>query len=134
MWGILLQTGRAQGVPVLSQLGLLFVFQLIGEAAVSVMGIPFPGPLCGMLLLLAYLYVRGGPGEELSGVGSKLVDNLGLLFVPAGTAIVSYGSLLLHDGIAIFAALVISTLAAVLISGSIAAKFSATAGEGGDAP
>jgi holin-like protein len=71
----------------LAQLGLLMTFQLMGEAVVSLLGIPFPGPLCGMLLLLGYLWLRGGPPEELSTAGSKLVDNLGLLFVPAGTAI-----------------------------------------------
>jgi putative effector of murein hydrolase LrgA (UPF0299 family) len=76
----------------LAQLGLLMTFQLIGEVVVSLLGIPFPGPLCGMLLLLGYLCLRGGPSEDLSIVGSKLVDNLGLLFVPAGTAIVAYGA------------------------------------------
>ena len=50
----------------LAQLGLLMTFQLIGEAVVSLAGIPFPGPLCGMLLLLGYLCLRGGPCEDLS--------------------------------------------------------------------
>jgi len=105
----------------LTQLGLLMVFQLVGEVLVTLTGIPFPGPLCGMLLLLGYLCVRGGPSDELDNVGSKLVDNLGLLFVPAGTAIVGYGTLLASDGVTIFAALVLSTLVAVLIGGAIAA-------------
>lgn len=105
----------------LAQLGLLMMFQLIGEAVVASLGIPFPGPLCGMLLLLGYLYLRGGPSEELSSIGSKLVDNLGLLFVPAGTAIVAYGALFATDGLAIVTALVLSTLLAVLIGGAIVA-------------
>jgi holin-like protein len=107
---------------VLAQLGLLMTFQFIGEALVSVTGIPFPGPLCGMLLLLFYLYARGGPLDDLSSVGSKLVDNLGLLFVPAGTAIVTYSALFATDGLVILAALVISTLVAVLVGGTIAAS------------
>jgi holin-like protein len=106
----------------LAQLGLLMLFQFIGETVVTVLGIPFPGPLCGMLLLLAYLFLRGGPSEDLSGVSSKLIDNLGLLFVPAGTAIVAYGALFATDGFAILAALVVSTLLAVLIGGAIAAS------------
>jgi holin-like protein len=114
----------------LCQLGLLVTFQLAGEAVVSVLGVPFPGPLCGMMLLLGYLYLRGGLCEELSAVASKLVDNLGLLFVPAGTAIVAYGGLLMHDGLAIFAALIVSTLAAVFVSGSIAARVRAPSVEG----
>jgi holin-like protein len=105
----------------LAQLGSLLLFQFIGETLVTVLGIPFPGPLCGMLLLLLYLYLRGGPSDDLSGVGSKLIDNLGLLFVPAGTAIVAYGALFATDGFAILAALVVSTLLAVVIGGAIAA-------------
>jgi holin-like protein len=72
----------------LAQLGLLMTFQLIGEALVDLFGIAFPGSLCGMLLLLGHFYVFGGPSDDLSSAGSKLVENLGLLFVPAGTAIV----------------------------------------------
>jgi len=105
---------------VLAQLGILMMFQFLGEALVSSVGIPFPGPLCGMLLLLTYLLLRGGPSDDLSDVGSRLIDNLGLLFVPAGTAIVAYGTLFTTDGFAILAALVVSTLLAVLIGGAIA--------------
>jgi holin-like protein len=102
----------------LAQLGLLMMFQLIGEALATSLGIPFPGALCGMLLLLGYLYMRGGPSDELSIVGAKLVDNLGLLFLPAGTAIVAYGALFATDGLAMLAALILSTLVAVLIGGA----------------
>jgi holin-like protein len=106
---------------VLAQLGILMMFQFVGEALVTSVGIPFPGPLCGMLLLLLYLNLRGGPSDDLSDVGSRLIDNLGLLFVPAGTAIVAYGTLFATDGFAILAALIVSTLLAVLIGGAIAA-------------
>src|SRR5215467_10148415 len=108
----------------LGQLGLLLTFQLAGELIVTVTGIPFPGPLCGMMLLLGYLYLRGGASEALFVVGSKLTDNLGLLFVPAGAAIVAYGALIVHDGFAIVAALMISTLFAIFVSGVVAEKFS----------
>ena len=108
----------------LGQLGLLLTFQLTGELIVTGMGIPFPGPLCGMVLLLGYLHLRGGASEALFVVGSKLTDNLGLLFVPAGAAIVAYWALIAHDGLAIVAALMISTLLAILVSGVVAEKFS----------
>jgi len=115
----------------LVQLGMLMLFQFAGELLVTLSGIPFPGPLCGMALLLGYLYWRGGPSAELTRVGSTLIDNLGLLFVPAGTAVIAYGALLARDGLAIAVALVVSTVAAVLIGGTIAANGapSQTAGE-----
>ena len=106
----------------LQQLALLMAFQLIGEAIVKVLGIPFPGPLCGMLLLLGYLQVRGGPSEQLATVGTTLVDHLGLLFVPAGTAIITYTALLAREGLSILAALLLSPTAAVLIGGFLAER------------
>jgi holin-like protein len=111
----------------LIQLGVLMMFQFIGEMLVTLSGIPFPGPLCGMALLLGYLYLRGGPAEELSQVGTMLLDNLGLLFVPAGTAVVTYAALLARDGLAIAASLVVSTIAAIFVCGAIAARSASTA-------
>jgi holin-like protein len=54
--------------------------------------------------LAAYLHLNGGPSDQLASVGTTLVDHLGLLFVPAGTAIVMYTTLLASEGIAIIAA------------------------------
>jgi holin-like protein len=106
----------------LQQLALLMGFQLIGEAAVKCLGVPFPGPLCGMLLLLVYLQLKGGPSEQLNSIGTSLVDHLGLLFVPAGTAIVTYTALMAREGLPILAALLVSTTAAVLIGGVVAQR------------
>ena len=101
----------------ITHLILLMGFQLAGELIVSSLGLVFPGPLCGMLLLLGWLQLTGSPSEDLTHVGTALVDNLGLLFVPAGTAIISFGALLLSDGLAIGAALLVSTGLAILVSG-----------------
>jgi holin-like protein len=101
----------------LAQLLVLMGFQLAGEVIVRSLGLVFPGPLCGLLLLLGWLRLSGGPSEDLSRVGAGLVDHLGLLFVPAGTAIIGFGALLLSDGLAIGAALLLSTGLAILVSG-----------------
>ena len=106
----------------LVQFGLLMTFQFLGELLVTATGLPFPGALCGMILMLVYLHLRGGPSEDLTKVSMTLVDNLGLLFVPAAVAIIGYGGLFARDGLAIAAALVISTLIAVLVSGVVATR------------
>jgi len=104
----------------LQPLVLLLLFQMAGEGIVACFGIPVPGPLCGMGLLLAYVQIRGGASERLTAVGDALVDHLGLLFVPAGTAIVTYSTLLATEGLPIAAALVVSTTVAVLVGGVLA--------------
>lgn len=106
----------------LTQFGLLMTFQFVGDLLMTASGIPFPGSLCGMILLLAYLHLRGGASEDLAKVATTLTDNLGLLFVPAGVAIIGYVGVFAEDGFAIAAALVISTLAAVVVGGVVATK------------
>jgi holin-like protein len=108
----------------LAQLALLAAFQLVGEAVVAGLGITFPGPLCGMLLLLGYLFAKGGPSKELSAVGSTLIDHLGLLFVPAGAAIVAYGALFATNGLPVILALLVSTTVAIHLSGVIVERLS----------
>jgi holin-like protein len=61
--------------------------------------------------------VTGGPCEDLARVGTGLVDHLGLLFVPTGTAIIGFGTLLLSNGLAIGAALLLSTGLAICVTG-----------------
>jgi holin-like protein len=104
----------------LQYLALLMAFQFVGDLAVTLAGIPFPGPLCGMGLLLAYLHYSGGPSEPLATVANTLVDHLGLMFVPAGAAIVTYAALLAREGLVILAAVIASTAAAILVAGLIA--------------
>jgi holin-like protein len=110
----------------LAQLALLVIFQFLGEALVTGLGITFPGPLCGMILLLVYLFAKGGPSKELRIVGTTLIDHLGLLFVPAGTAIVAYGALFARDGLPLMVALFVSTTVTIHVSGAIADRLSAS--------
>jgi putative effector of murein hydrolase LrgA (UPF0299 family) len=58
----------------LAQLALLMVFQFVGGAVVTSLDITFPGPLCGMILLIGYLFAKGGPSKELSGVATEVVS------------------------------------------------------------
>jgi holin-like protein len=103
----------------LLQLLTLMAFQLAGELLAGSLHLMFPGVLCGLLLMLGWLYLTGGPSEHMSVTSAILVDHLALLFVPAGSAIVGFGALLLSDGFAIGAALLISTGLGILIAGSL---------------
>ena len=68
----------------LPALTLLLVFQLIGEAARLALGLPVPGPVIGLALLLGWLILRGGPSADLRGTTGGLLQHLSLLFVPGG--------------------------------------------------
>jgi holin-like protein len=104
-----------------AQFLIIMGYQLTGETLVCGCGLSFPGPLCGLLLLLVWLNYTGGPSTELSRAADILVDHLGLLFVPAGAAIVGFGALLFADSVAIVGSLLLSTGLAILVTGLLGA-------------
>lgn len=61
----------------------LFVFQLLGELLVRLAGLPLPGALAGMLLLLAALLALGRVPLALERTAGGLLQNMMLLFIPA---------------------------------------------------
>lgn len=103
----------------LNYLTLIFACQLAGEAFVAATGLPVPGPVMGMALLFAGLTIRGAIPKDLDTVSGTLLANLSLLFVPAGTGIMVHLGLLAGDGIAVSAALVVSTVVTIAVTGLV---------------
>lgn len=93
----------------LQALTLILACQLAGELIARLTGLPVPGPVIGMLLLLAWLGVRGGVPDDLSQVAGTLLGNLSLLFVPAGVGVMVHWQRLQGEWLAIAAALLIGT-------------------------
>jgi holin-like protein len=102
---------------------ILLAFQLVGEVAARGLGLPAPGPVIGLALLVVALglYQRWRPLDEealaesdLGKAARGLLAALPLLFVPAGVGVVQYMGLLREQGLALSAALVVSTVATLL--------------------
>jgi holin-like protein len=100
----------------LQSLAVLMVFQCLGELLVQGTRLPLPGPICGMLFLLAWLRAGRPLPAALPAVAAGLLDQLGLLFVPAGVSIIGFGALIARDGIAIMLALLLSTMATIVVT------------------
>jgi holin-like protein len=100
----------------LEYLTLILACQLIGEFAVSTANIPFPGPVAGMILLFIFLLVRGEVPEELGNVSAALLNNLSLMFVPAGVGVMVHFALLGTDALPLSVALVVSTLLTIAVT------------------
>ena len=74
----------------IGSIAVLLLMQLLGTLLVQASGLPFPGPVVGMLLLFAWLLWRGGVPRPLARTTQPLLDNLALLFVPAGVGIIAH--------------------------------------------
>ena len=95
-------------------LTLLLVFQLAGEIAARAAGLPLPGPVVGIVLMLGWLAYKGNVDADTGKVAGTLLEHLSLLFVPAGVGVVLHLDVIAAEWPAILAALFVSTFAAIL--------------------
>lgn len=71
-------------------IAVLLLMQLAGTLLVQFLHVPLPGPVIGMLLLFAYLLWRGSAPVALARTAQPILENLSLLFVPAGVGIIAH--------------------------------------------
>ena len=89
----------------------------MGEVVARAVGIPLPGPVIGLVLLLVILMTLNGPDEALRTTSNGLLRHLSLLFVPAGVGIVTQLDALRRDWLAIVVAVLVSTALALMVTG-----------------
>ena len=103
--------------------GLLWLLacQLVGQLVVDATGVPVPGPVVGMVLLLVVLVVRDPPDDSpVHRTADAVLPHLQLLFVPAGVGIVAYAGVLRDDLVAALVALVGSWFLGLAVVGLLA--------------
>ncbi|MHA6347227.1 CidA/LrgA family protein [Roseivivax sp. CAU 1761] len=113
-------------------LAILLTFQLAGETLSRGLGLPVPGPVLGLGGLFLLLVLRPRIADEMRASCQGLLAHLSLLFVPAGTGVVAHLGVFGSDGPALLAALVVSTVAAILVAVAtfrLAARLIGTADE-----
>jgi holin-like protein len=99
----------------LSGLAVLLLCQSLGEALARGLKLPLPGPVLGLLLLLAML--NWAPLRDTVAAGAEpLLQHLSLLFVPVGVGVVTHVALLSQYGLRIVVVLVLSTLVGLAVT------------------
>lgn len=92
----------------LQGLAWLLLCQSVGEAIARLAHLRLPGPVLGMLLLIALLQwprVRGPIGAA----AEVLLAHLSLLFVPVGVGVMTHLGLLSQYGLRLLVAITLST-------------------------
>ena len=98
---------------------ILLGFQGAGEIISRLFSLPVPGPVIGLVLLLAFLIRRGKVDAPIDTVASALTKHLGLLFVPAAVGVVMFWPQLRTHLWAVGIALLVSVVATIAVSAGI---------------
>jgi holin-like protein len=106
----------------LVQISRVLFWLCIGELA-SRAGFPLPAPVSGVVLLYAELSIRGQIPPDLVVLADRLLQLLGLLFVPAGVGVIAYLDLFKAELIPIAAAIVGGTAVTLLTTAVVANRF-----------
>ncbi|PVE21452.1 CidA/LrgA family protein [Microvirga sp. KLBC 81] len=104
-------------------LTVILLCQLLGEVIARGLGWPVPGPVLGMLVLLAVLSLRDRIrktlpefGRALDSTGKGLLAHLSLLFIPASVGVVQRLDVLAAHGVGLVVALVVSTFITLVVT------------------
>ena len=105
---------------ILGLLGLLLC-QLVGEVIAALTGLPIPGPVIGLVVMLAWLtWRRPGDDHPVVRVGDGLLRHLQLLFVPAGVGVVAQLGVIGGAAAAIVIALTVSWFVGMAVTAGMA--------------
>lgn len=97
-------------------LTILLCCQLLGEALAFATGLPIPGAVLGLVLLVLLLVVLGRAPGSLEGTANGLLQHLSLLFVPAGVGVMLHTARIEAEWPALLAALLVSTLLTMTVT------------------
>lgn len=102
-----------------TQVGVLYVFSLVGTWIQGVFHLSMPGSLIGMLILFLLLSTRVLPLKWFELGAEKLIVFLPLFLIPSTTGLMEYGSFLFSKESIIFLLVVASTVVTLIVSGYI---------------
>ena len=101
----------------------LFIWQGLGELVSKLLLPNIPGPVLGLLFLLAFLLIKGEVNPPLGLVADSFRQHLGLLFVPASVGVILFLPDLKTHALAVTLALLISVVLTIAVTSLILKYF-----------
>ena len=100
----------------IEQIARVMLWLCVGEIAVRSGLLPLPAPVTGLILLYAELTVRGKLPDDLGVLADRVLQFLGMLFVPAGVGVIAYLDVLKAEAVPILVAVIGGTAITLFVT------------------
>ncbi|MFH0153171.1 CidA/LrgA family protein, partial [Pseudomonas aeruginosa] len=101
------------------QLLIIFGFSFVGNVISNTLNLPVPGSILGMIFLFLALQFKLLKFADVDEAGSFLINNMTILFLPAGVGIMAKWNLISHFWLQIVLIVVIALILNVLVLGKL---------------
>ena len=102
---------------VMVQIGIVFSLCILGEAVVSILSIPIPGNIIGMILLLILLALKWIKIKHIQDISNFLLRNMAFFFIPAGVGIIENFEMMKGQLVSILLVCLLSTVITFAVTG-----------------
>lgn len=92
---------------------------LLGELISSVLSLPIPGNILGMIILLALLCTKIIKLEQIETVSNFLLDHLAFFFIPAGVGLMSSVGIIKDTWLKLIIVCILTTIIIIGVTGTI---------------
>jgi holin-like protein len=116
----------------LEQIARVMFWLCVGEIAARSGLLPLPAPVTGLVLLYAELAFRGKLPDDLGVLADRLLQFLGMLFVPAGVGVIAYLDVLKAEALPILAAVIGGTAITLFVTMVVANRLGIAIAKGKD--
>jgi holin-like protein len=100
----------------LEQVARILCWLCVGEIASRSGLLPLPAPVTGLILLYTEMAARGELPEDLGALADRLLQFLGMFFVPAGVGVIAHLGLLKAEAVPILAAVIGGTAITLFVT------------------
>ena len=107
-------------MKILKQLAIILAISLAGEMLSSVLPLPIPASIYGIVILFTLLVSRVLHVDDIRETSSFLIAFMSMLFIPAGVGLMTSFPLLAENLIAYIVITAVSTVLVMAVSGRAA--------------
>ncbi len=103
-------------MKLLGQFGIVLIILFLGETIKTFTGLPIPGTIIGMIMLLICLLTGIIRVEKIDEVTKLILDHLAFLFIPAGVSMLKNFHLIKEEWLYVLIILIVSTALVIAVT------------------